>query len=105
MTEVIDDAKRLGLARPAVPPELLKISNDVKEFLTTHSDKYARLLDPERMQENATACSAHAGKRLPTADNDAVHVPTSSTRTLPKRKGRGGRKAQMELEIDVSPSN
>lgn len=47
MTEVIDDAKRLGLARPAVPPELLKISNDVKEFLTTHSDKYARLLDPE----------------------------------------------------------
>ncbi|KIM61065.1 hypothetical protein SCLCIDRAFT_9539 [Scleroderma citrinum Foug A] len=102
MTSVIDDAKCLGLARPAVPAELSKIFNDAKEFLISHSDKYARLLDLERTQENATACSAHAGKKLPTADNDAVHVHTSSTRTPSKRMGRGRRLRERDHYPEVT---
>jgi len=104
MTEVIDDARGLGVTGLTIPAELSEVFKDAKDFLASHSDKHAQLLNPEGMQESATASSAHAGKKLPTADNDAVRdVPTSSTSAQPTRKRRGRRKAQKESEIDVSP--
>jgi len=104
MTEIMDDAKRHELACPPVPPELLKVFKDAKDFFTSHSDKYAHLLVLEKTEESVTH-SAHAEQKLPTADNGAVHVPTSSARKLSKRRGRCRKKEQIQLEIGVSPSS
>lgn len=105
MTEVIDDTKRCGLTCPTVSAELSKLFKGAKEFFTCHSPKYTHLLDLEKTKQSATTHSAHARKVFPTSDDDAVHSPTSSSRTLPKGKGRDRRKEQVESEIDVSSSS
>lgn len=103
MTEVIDDTKRCGLTCPTVSAELSKLFKGAKEFFTCHSPKYTHLLDLEKTKQSATTHSAHARKVFPTSDDDAVHSPTSSSRTLPKGKGRDRRKEQVESEIDPTP--